>query len=128
MKAGEVVRWFWFWGPPLGWVLLMQVLTLRPSYHPGLDWLTRYDKLAHLVYFGAFGLMCYRAWRGAPGYAPVTAAWLAFSLTLLYGSADELKQFLQPHRHVEWGDWMANLAGASLSLLCPWWRPGGRKA
>lgn len=107
------------------WVALMQILTWQPSATPDLGWLARHDKLAHGLYFGAFGILSYRAWRGKDGLSPVRAAYYAFGLTLLYGSADELKQAFFPHRFVEWSDWFANVAGACVPLLLPWLRREG---
>ena len=119
-------NWLWYWGLPLGWVLLMQVMTLRPNDALAPVWFPGADKLVHLLYFGGFALLMLRGFRGTRHMAIWPAAIAACLITIAYGTADELKQNLQPHRMVELADWFANLAGAAVALVVPFFRGGPR--
>ncbi len=126
MTENKPSNGLWYWGPPLAWVILMQVMTLTPNHTPAPLWFPGMDKLVHLAYFGGFALLMVRVFRGHRQMDIWPAAIAAFLATIAYGTADELKQHLQPHRLVEWADWMANLAGASLALIVPYFTKGPR--
>lgn len=68
-----------------------------------------WDKLAHVVAFGALAAMAELA------LAP--RAWLFFALPLAVSAADEFHQAFLPGRYASVADWLAGAVGVSLV----WW-------
>jgi hypothetical protein len=71
-----------------------------------------WDKLAHIVAFGALATMVELALR--------PRAWLFFALPLAVSAADEFHQAFLPGRCASIEDWLAGAVGVSLAwwLLC----------
>ena len=73
------------------------------------------DKGLHMIEYGLFGLLSYRAFRYAAGpWATRYALPLAIGVSVLYGFTDELHQAFVPEREAEVWDLLADAAGASL--------------
>ncbi|MGC9449881.1 MAG: VanZ family protein [Oceanipulchritudo sp.] len=72
---------------------------------------TGMDKLAHFIVFGLLGIAWART--GLLRDAGPRKRWLlAAGLTFLFGLLDEWHQYTNPLRTFEWGDLMADTAGA----------------
>lgn len=77
------------------------------------------DKLAHFAVFGVLATSVARlrtfvagCWRGALG------AWV---LVACFGAFDEWRQSFTPGRSVEFGDWLADAAGAGVATALYSW-------
>jgi hypothetical protein len=82
------------------------------------------DKLAHFVVFGLLGIAWARSFSAA-SFSPLQRLLLAGLLGSLFGLADEAHQLLNPGRTFEWGDWLADTAGAFvLAAFYLYWRQG----
>ena len=75
------------------------------------------DKLLHAMEYGVLGILCYRAFRYAtrPSLARY-AVLLAIAVSAFYGLTDELHQGLVPGREADVGDFLADVAGAGLTV------------
>ena len=69
-----------------------------------------WDKLAHASFFFIFAFLLSR-------YASLPIA-LVFALALIVGGADEIHQSFLPGRVAGWDDWLADVVGASMGLIC----------
>lgn len=69
------------------------------------------DKVAHFAVFGLLGTILVRS-------RPLTRAWPfgAIFLVSFFGLTDELHQSFTPGRFVEFADWIADTAGATLAV------------
>lgn len=86
---------------------------LPPSNLPGAGWLN--DKIEHLIGYALLGVVtCWRFGGSEHGRGAVMLA--VFIGLAAYAVVDELTQ---PWfgRSCEWGDWLADLGGASIGLL-----------
>ncbi len=83
---------------------------------PGPEGIPYFDKLAH---FGAFGLLATLWMRAlATGGRPLVRAGLfAVAITSIYGAVDEYHQSFTPGRDVEFADWLADTAGATMAVV-----------
>ena len=70
------------------------------------------DKLFHLLEYGLFGLLAWKAFRPQGGRG---LAWSLF-LTAGYAGSDELHQLLVPTRSASLADWGADLLGILLGF------------
>lgn len=94
-------------------ILVATHVPLAESQQPGRSW----DKLGHLAAFaGLSALLCLAgttlwrpSWRLYVGVFMVVAA---------YGVVDELSQRFSPGRSSDFHDWIADLAGAAIGILC----------
>lgn len=79
---------------------------------------TPWDKLAHMAVFALLAAAVGYAsgWRGRPMW------WLAFTVALAVGAADELHQMLLPGRAAGWDDLAADALGAALGATGLRWR------
>lgn len=73
------------------------------------------DKVVHFLFFGLIATLLYRTLAVRPVHP--AAMLLAFLLTSLFGIGDEALQSLNAHRDVEPADWVADTAGAGISVL-----------
>lgn len=72
------------------------------------------DKVAHA---GVYGLMALLAWQAFSRWT-VTSHWFwAWLYAVVYGATDEWHQFYVPGRHADVWDWVADIAGATITLL-----------
>lgn len=76
------------------------------------------DKLQHLIAYALLALLLAQALAGRWLRFPTTGqAIVAVLIASLYGASDEFHQSFVPTRHPEFGDWIADTAGALLALL-----------
>ncbi len=71
------------------------------------------DKVAH---FGVFGLLATLVLRTASIWRRRWRAFLAIGVVSLFGATDEWHQSFTPGRSVEFADWIADTAGATLAV------------
>lgn len=81
------------------------------------------DKLHHMLAYGLFGLLWFRAFRYCGGrWAASRAAMLAILACFLYGATDEVHQAFVPLRDSDPWDVVADTAGASVAVWAmDWW-------
>ncbi len=73
------------------------------------------DKLVHVVEYGVFAILLYRACRWAAGaWGAERAWWLAIVGAVFYGLTDELHQSFVPPRMADHWDVVADALGAVL--------------
>ncbi len=93
-----------------GCSVLLTYGLFRPAPPPDLGF-DHYDKLWHVLAFGALGLTARLAFVRVPGWA----LWgMLFLVALL---AEWLQSVLQPVRHFSWLDVWANGVGVGLALM-----------
>lgn len=73
-----------------------------------------WDKLVHLGVFASLAI-------GLRILLPRQSIILITILTLSIGAADELHQIFVPNRQPDLDDWLADLAGTAVGLLCWLW-------
>ncbi len=118
-------RWLWYWGPVACYAGLIFYLSsqseLSDTLPPFLERLG--DKAHHMLAYGVFGILWYRAFRFAGGtWSAVRAVLLAVVASALYGVTDEVHQYFVPMRHADVWDVAADAAGATVAALsCEWW-------
>jgi VanZ family protein len=78
------------------------------------------DKIGHFLVYGLLATLLLRLGRNSRAW------WLALAVTSLFGVSDEWHQSFVPGRSSEWGDWVADTAGAALAIGLyagwPWYR------
>jgi VanZ family protein len=110
-------RFLLYWLPPLGWAATIFV---QSSFRVAIDPPSGFelsDKALHAAVYALLAWLLLRALLGARHMALARAAWWAFLVSALYGATDELHQGLVPSRTMEWGDWLADVAGAATVFL-----------
>lgn len=110
-------RVLWYWLPAVLWLLAFRAATLLALGGRIPAWAAGRDKLFHFLYFGIMAFLFWRAFRFERRFAPWTAAFAACLAAAVYGGIDEFTQHFRPHRSAEFGDWLADLAGASHVFL-----------
>jgi VanZ family protein len=99
------------WIPVALWAGVILTGTSIPTI-PGPPAAAGMDKLVHLTMYGVLGVLALRAaWDGTPRTAIVTLAAIA-----VFAAADEWHQRLIPTRSADVGDWIADVAGATLGI------------
>jgi VanZ family protein len=100
----------------LAWALVIFVLSAQPNLRflpePGWDFTVR--KVGHMV---VFGLLAVFIWRTAAAAGIRAPALVAFVLTVLYATSDEVHQGFTSGRHPAWEDVAVDAAGALIALL-----------
>jgi VanZ family protein len=110
-------RWekaLFYWAPVLAYAAAIFYLSSLPKPHEHLPEFVRdlSDKLLHLVEYGVFGALWYRAFRWASGPKIATEAiLLAIVAGSIYGLTDEVHQAFVPMRTVSLLDWIADTFG-----------------
>lgn len=113
----RVVR---YWGPVGLYAAFIFYLSSQ-SFFP--DTLPSYveklgDKTHHMIAYGLFGLLWYRAFRHCGGaWAAPRAVLLAILASALYGVTDELHQWFVPLREADPWDLMADTVGAAAAVI-----------
>lgn len=118
--AGAAGLFVWYWTPVLAYAGLIFALSslsrpeeMMPSILEEVG-----DKTLHALEYGVFGVLCYRALRGAAGaWAAARALPLAVLAALSYGLTDEVHQAFVPRREADAWDLVADGTGA---LLLTW--------
>jgi VanZ family protein len=94
-------------------ILIATHVPLAKSQSPGRSW----DKLGHLAAFaGLSALLCLTGatlWR--PSWRLYTGV---FMVVAVYGAADEFSQRFSPGRFSDFRDWIADMLGAGIGILC----------
>ena len=88
------------------------------ALHPSCGWtelaaegmVAGRGKLAHACFFFVFAFLLSRYVS-----LPIT---LVIALAMLIGAADEIHQSFLPGRVAGWDDWLADVVGASMGLIC----------
>ena len=76
------------------------------------------DKLLHVIEYAVLAVLCYRAFRRAPGpFAAGYAVMLAILTASLYGATDEVHQAFVTFRTATWLDWLADTGGAVMGAV-----------
>lgn len=120
MKA-KLTHWLHAWGPALVWMGVLFYLSSREQLpqppHPLINTILR--KGGHAAAFGLLALLYARGlhYAGMRRMARIRLAWL---LTALYALSDELHQGFTPGRHPTVGDWLIDMAGATVALALLW--------
>jgi VanZ family protein len=79
------------------------------------------DKVLHLVEYGIFAALWYRAFRSGADLRISTSILLAILASSLYGITDEFHQAFVPLRESSPFDWIADTAGAVLGAVGMSW-------
>lgn len=95
--------------PLLVWAALVWTIGGLDSVPGAMDVPTNLDKVAHLLMYGALGLLCGRAWRSSGGGVAVAVVLVVLALAL--GAADEWRQLGVVGRTASVADWVADAAG-----------------
>ncbi|HJR75593.1 MAG TPA: VanZ family protein [Nitrospiraceae bacterium] len=109
-----------YWGPVCLYAAFIFYLSSQ-SFFP--DTLPSFveklgDKVHHMVAYGVFGLLWYRAFRFCGGrWAAARAVLLAVLASTLYGVTDELHQSFVPLREPDPWDVAADAIGAAVAVL-----------
>ena len=104
-----------FWLPPVIWAGLIFAATSFPT--SGLPpTFPHTDKLAHFIIYGILALLLYRAFRMERRYGPWAAVLLSILVASIYGALDEYHQSFIPTRTTDLFDWLADTAGAAITL------------
>lgn len=116
---------FWYWFPPIAYAAIIFYLSSLP--HPEetlpLSWSFELlgDKVLHMIEYGVFGVLCFRAFRYVGQSWMAHYAWaLAIVTATLYGVTDEIHQLYVPFRQSSGLDVLADAIGACGAVLL--WR------
>lgn len=108
-----------FWSPPLVWAavifLFSSITTASTSEIYWQDFIVK--KLAHIVEYGIFAVLIYRALLGT-NHKKSTAAFLSVLIAILYGATDEYHQSFTPGREPRARDVVFDTIGAGIFV---WW-------
>ena len=107
------------WRAPVAWALLIEVLVLWPNPPDvpqgwNLFWsdFVQTDKLVHAFLFAVLAVLIVRVL--------IVAArpwWLSFAASTAFGAFTEIQQHFIPSRAMEFGDFLADTAGAVVGLV-----------
>ena len=119
-----------YWVPVVAYAALIFVLSaqshperLFPSFLERLG-----DKILHVIEYGFFAVLWYRAFRHAGyGATALRALFLAIVAATVYGISDEIHQAFVPTRMGDPWDVAADLAGACIGSSL-WFFTGERRA
>jgi VanZ family protein len=100
-------------------VFLLCVLIFLPSLmHLPLPRGPYYDKVAHLLVYGAAGFFVLRGARALPlGQHRMAAICFAFLLAAFIGMADEVIQLFVPNRYMDRVDFFFDLVGIACGIV-----------
>ncbi len=104
-------RWF----PPIGWGVLITILSLIPGGAGNLPLfgIPYADKIGHFGMYAIWAFLFSRSFTARPGSTPTGSFWKAFILCTLIGILLEFGQdFLRSGRSYEIADMLANGLGA----------------
>jgi len=101
------------WVPPVIWALvifLFSSLTVTPTTEIyWKDFIIK--KTAHIVEYGVFAVLLYRALRGS-GVEKLNAALISILIAVVYGATDEVHQSFTPGREPKIRDVVFDTLGA----------------
>jgi len=103
------------WIAVAAWAALIFLLSSMPgSMLEPLPTFLGWDKLGHMILYGALGVLLYRAVE-TKRFTP----WLIWLFCVVYGLTDELHQYWIPGRFADVSDLVADAVGAAAALF--WW-------
>ncbi|MCS6771025.1 MAG: VanZ family protein [Kiritimatiellae bacterium] len=108
------------WLPAALWAGLLFWFSSRPPDPRAPNWLFQHDKLTHAVAFGILGALAYLAVRVGHRARPAPAALWGWLFAAAYGATDEIHQSFVPSRNPDVVDWLADAAGAALTVVGFW--------
>ncbi len=102
------------WAPVGAYAAVLYVLAIQQdvSALPSLN-----DKLLHALGYGLFGVLAIRAFHGGLGPLAAGRTFLAFLVTVGYGTFTELNQLFLAGRSASVADVAADAAGFALAVL-----------
>ncbi len=109
------------WLPPLVWAGLIFFLSSRSAIETSAIYWQDFilKKTAHMVEYGIFAILLYRALRMA-GVEKKKAGILAIAGAIVYGSTDEFHQSFIPGREPRVRDVVFDTIGAGLAIYAIW--------
>ena len=118
LSQSVIVKTVHLWLPVLLWALFIfsfsSVTTPRISETHWQDFIIK--KLAHVVEYGMFALLLFRAFKGS-GVVSKKALVYAFFTCVFYGITDEFHQSFTPGREPTVRDALVDSAGSLIALL-----------
>ena len=111
-------RWLWVWAPPVAEMILVFLVQTVPNLQIPTGQVTSPDKQLHVITYGVLSVLFMRALADAR-WAGLTwlRAFQAWGFAAAYGLFDEVHQRFVPGRSGSIGDWLADVAGAAVSVL-----------
>ncbi|HEY0943659.1 MAG TPA: VanZ family protein [Opitutaceae bacterium] len=97
----------WCWAAALA-ITIMIASSREQVAAPEIN---HFDKLAHFLVYGLLATLVVRTPAGR------RRAWLAVTMTSLFGVSDEIHQLFTPGRSVALADWVADTLGAWLAVV-----------
>jgi hypothetical protein len=115
-----IKHFFWFWLPPLGYMIAIFSLSALPNPQIGGD---TPDYVLHAVEYFLLALLLIRLLLSGPFQRVSTVsvmAWhhaclLGTAMAVLYGISDEIHQYFVPGRHYSLSDIGADAVGAMIA-------------
>ncbi len=110
-------RFFFFWLPLFGYMVLIFILSSEPAPEDIPD-IWNIDKLLHFMAYGVLSILWLRALKRH--WAEIRnkkLIFLSFLFATLYGISNEIYQHFIPHRQASIADAIANGLGA---YIFPW--------
>jgi len=116
-QKSQSSKWQWssYYWPFLIILAIFAASSVQRLAAPDLDFEFSTDKLAHFLVFGLLATSIVRTQYFKKN--GLRGAFSAVCLTSLYGICDELRQSMTPGRSVEFADWIADTAGASVAVI-----------
>lgn len=109
-----------YWGPVVLYAGFIFYLSSQSSFPDTLPTFVEKlgDKAHHMMAYGLFGLLWYRAFRWSAGpWAASRAVVLAILASAFYGITDEGHQWFVPLRDADPWDVVADTAGAAVAVF-----------
>jgi len=100
-----------------GLLLVYAALIFRVSAQPigdEIELFPQADKLLHLIEYGLFGVLAYRAVRATKrDNGTRIKLFIAIGLGVAYGASDELHQYFVPTRQPSYADFVVDVIGVT---------------
>jgi VanZ family protein len=110
--AEGLQRFFLFWFPLIGYMVLIFILSSQPALEDIPD-IWNIDKLIHFMTYGVLSILLFRVLkRQRAEVRNKQLIFLSFLFATLYGISNEIHQHFIPHRTASIADALANGLGA----------------
>ena len=111
-------RFFWYWGPVIGWASAIFYFSHQPTLPGPEDYWVNFviKKILHIVEFGVLGWLVYRA-DIASRRDSCASLGVAFWASVLYAATDEVHQVFEPGREATLRDFLIDGVGIFLALV-----------
>ncbi len=105
--------------PALLWACIIFISSSIPGTSPIFKVLFGHDKIVHTIVYCGLAYLTFRALYHQSRLPSVSrhAVLLSMAFTLFYAATDELHQLFVPRRSADLRDFLADAAGALLSLV-----------